>query len=82
MNLLTSWLDILHGTGSGKESSKLDWISEIKMEHLLPKPTEMNFDSGNLAATWRKWKQTMQLYVNAVMSGKTEEEKCATFIIG
>ena len=42
------------------------------MEHLLPKPTEKNFDSGNLAATWRNWKNTMQL-INAVMSGKTEE---------
>ena len=62
----------------------MDWISEIKMEHLLPKPTEMNFDSGNLAATWRKWKQTMQLYLNAVMSGKSEEQQYSTFffIIG
>ena len=38
------------------------------MEHLLPKTTEMNFDSGNLTATWRYWKQIMQLYLNAVMS--------------
>ena len=50
------------------------------MEHLLPKPTEMNFDCGNLAATWRKWKQTMQLYLNAVMSGKTEEQQYSTFL--
>ena len=50
------------------------------MEHLLLKPTEMNFDSGNLAATWRKWKQTMQLYLNEVMSGKTEEQQYSTFL--
>ena len=50
------------------------------MEHLLPKPTEMNFDSGNLPVTWRKWKQTMQLYLNAVMSGKTEEQQYSTFL--
>ena len=40
----------------------------------------MNFDSGNLAATWRKWKQTMQLYLNTVMSGKTEEQQYSTFL--
>ena len=62
----------------------MDWICEIKIEHLLPKQTEMNFDFGNLAATWRKWKQTMQLYLNAVMSGRTEEQQYSTsfFIIG
>ena len=32
-------------------------------------------DYGNLAGTLRKWKQTMQLYLNVVMSGKTEEEQ-------
>ena len=53
----------------------MDWICEIKIEHLLPKQTEMNFDFGNLAATWRKWKQTMQLYLNAVMSGRIEEQQ-------
>ena len=50
------------------------------MEHLLPKATEMNFDSGNLAATWRQWNQTMQLYLNTVMSRKTEEQQYSTFL--
>ena len=50
------------------------------MEHLLPQPTKMNFDPGNLAVTWTKWKQTMQLYLNAVMSGKTEEQQYSTFL--
>ena len=54
-------------------------MSEIKMEHLLPKPTEMNFDPGILAATWKKWKQTMQSYLNAVKSGKTEGQQYSTF---
>ena len=40
----------------------------------------MNFNSGNLSATWRKCKQTMQLYLNAVMSGKTEEQQYSTFL--
>ena len=40
----------------------------------------MNFDSGTLAATWRKWKQAVQLYLNAVMSRKTEELQYSTFL--
>ena len=40
----------------------------------------MNFDSGSLAATWRKWKQTMQFYLNAVMSGKAEDEQSSIFL--
>ena len=50
------------------------------MEHLLPKPTEMKFDFRNLAATWSKWKQTMPLYLNAVMSVKIEEQQYSTFL--
>ena len=50
------------------------------MEHLLPQPTKLNFDSGNLAVTWTTWKQTMQLHLNAVMSGKTEEQQYLTFL--
>ena len=34
----------------------------------------------NLAAMWRKWKQTMQLYLHVVMSGKTEEQQYSTFL--
>ena len=41
----------------------------------------MNFDSGNLAATWRKWKQTMQMYLNAVISGKTEEQQYSSLFV-
>ena len=40
----------------------------------------MNFDASNLADAWKKWKQTMQLYLNAVMKQKTEEEKYSVFL--
>ena len=50
------------------------------MEHLLPRPSEMDFDATNLAAAWKKWKQSMKLYLNAVMRTKTEEEKYSTFL--
>ena len=40
------------------------------MEDLLPRPTEIDFDGSNLADTWKKWKETMQLYLHAVMKQK------------
>ena len=51
------------------------------MEHLLPRPTEM--DASNLADAWKKWKRTMQLYLDAVMKQKTEgKHSMFLFIIG
>jgi hypothetical protein len=40
----------------------------------------MDFDSSNLAATWKRWKQTIKLYMNALMKSKIEEEKYSTFL--
>ena len=43
----------------------------------------MDFDSSNLADAWKKWKQTMQLYLNVVMKQKIEEKYSVfLFIIG
>ena len=33
----------------------------------------MNFAATNVAETWRKWRQSMQLYINATMAKKTQE---------
>ena len=43
--------------------------------NLLPKPREMDFNSSNLAASWKKWRQNMEFYLTAMMRGKAEEEK-------
>ena len=51
-----------------------------KVEHLLPKPREMDFNAPTLAATWKKWKQNMEFYLTAMMKGKTEEEKYSVFL--
>ena len=55
-----------------------------KMDNLLPKPREMDFNSSNLAATWKTWRQNMEFYLTAMMREKTEEEKCSVllFLIG
>ena len=57
-------------------------LAEIggKMENVLNKPCEMDFDSKNLSATWKKWRQTMMLFMEAVMRNKTEGEKYSTFL--
>ena len=40
----------------------------------------MDFHASNLADAWKKWKQTMQLYLNVVMKQKTKEEKSSVFL--
>ena len=50
------------------------------MDSLFARPEEMNFDAANLAATLRKWKQTMSLYLTAAMHGKSELERYSTFL--
>ena len=54
------------------------------MEQLLPRPTGTDFNTRNLANVRRKWKQTMQLHLTAVMSFKTKMGKYSVllFIIG
>ena len=50
------------------------------MEHLLPRPTEIDFDASNIADAWKRWKEIMQLYWNAFMKQKTEEEIYSVFL--
>ena len=50
------------------------------MDNLLPKPREMDFNSSNLAATWKKWRHNMEFHLTAMMRGKTEEEKHSVFL--
>ena len=50
------------------------------MDNLPPKPREMDFNSSNLAATWKRWRQNMEFYLTAMMRGKTVEEKYSVFL--
>ena len=52
------------------------------MENLKP-PGEMDFSTTgarDVAETWRKWKQTMELYLQLCLAKKSEKEKCSTFL--
>ena len=40
----------------------------------------MDFNSSNLTATWKKWRQDMESYLTAMMIGNTEEEKYNVFL--
>ena len=50
------------------------------MDNLLPKPRETDFNSSNLAVTWKKWRQNMEFYLTAMTRGKTEEGKYNVFL--
>ena len=50
------------------------------MNTSFPKSAEMNFDAANVSAEWRRWKQNMTLYIDAVMTGKTQKEKYSAFL--
>ncbi|XP_065942084.1 uncharacterized protein [Magallana gigas] len=51
------------------------------MEHIL-QPPELDFSTkdGNLPERWRKWEQTMKLYLTIAMNGRTDAEKCSAFL--
>jgi hypothetical protein len=41
----------------------------------LNQPPEMDFNSHHLAETWRRWKQTMQFYLDVALADKEDKEK-------
>ena len=53
------------------QKSRTAAAAEKIMEHLLRKPKEMDFDATILGTTWKKWKQIMKLYLQAVMKERS-----------
>lgn len=49
------------------------------MEHIRP-PPDFSTTDGNLPKRWRKWEQTMKLYLTIAMNGRTDAEKCSAFL--
>ena len=55
---------------------------DFEMEHIKP-PNEMDFstvDGTSVAEKWRRWRQTMELFIELSMSDKSEKEKCNAFL--
>jgi transposase InsO family protein len=51
------------------------------MDHIRPPPElDLTTSDGNLSERWRKWEQTMKLYLDIVMSDGEEKEKCSAFL--
>lgn len=51
------------------------------MEAIIPLPKPINFNAINLAEVWQKWRQSIELYLNAVMLPRSEEEKISCVLI-
>ena len=52
------------------------------MERFLRSPPEMNFsdlDQIDLAERWRRWRETLELYLRLNMADSDEEEQCDAF---
>ncbi|CAC5369075.1 unnamed protein product [Mytilus coruscus] len=55
------------------------------MEAHLKQPPVMNFSSdGNMAERWKKWRQTMELYLDVAMTEAEEKDTCKAllYVIG
>ena len=52
------------------------------MESFMKPPPEVNFSTNDqltLCERWRRWKETMKLYIGLNMSKSNEKEQCAAF---
>ena len=55
------------------------------MEAHLKQPPEMNFSRDeNMSERWKKWRQTMELYLDVAMSETEEKNRCKAllYVIG
>lgn len=56
-----------------------------RMDGHFKQPPEMDFShEDNLSEKWKRWKQTMNLYLEVAMGEKTEKEQCRAvlYVIG
>ena len=62
--------------------TQYDMVPEVgTMNSSTPLPSPIDFNVVNLADTWKKWRRNMQLYIDAVTSGKSEKEKYSMLIL-
>ena len=50
------------------------------MDFSLSKMSDMHFSEGNVASSWKKWKLSMRLFLDATIASKSEKEKYSTFL--
>jgi hypothetical protein len=42
---------------------------------------ELDFENGNIAENWKRWKQTMQLMLQGPLAEKDEKQQCGYFLL-
>ena len=46
----------------------------------LKPPAQLDFDATNLADSWKRWKQELELYMDLAMNGRDEATKAKLFL--
>ena len=46
----------------------------------LKPPAQLDFDATNLADSWKRWKQELELYMDLAMRGRDETSKVKIFL--
>ena len=66
------------GQQAGANAGTTDKITQLKP------PAQLDFDVTNLADSWKRWKQELELYMDLAMNGRDEatKEKLFLYLIG
>ena len=48
------------------------------MDNTKPEPLDLH--SSNLSEAWRRWSQTLNLYLDGPLSRKSDKAKCSYFL--
>ena len=43
--------------------------------------SERDFENGNIAENWKRWRQTMRLMLQGTLSKKDEKQQCGYFLL-
>jgi hypothetical protein len=62
------------GNLSGMPNTDSEKITRLK------RPMQLDFDAAGLASKWRRWKEEIELYMDLVMDGKSEQTKTKLFL--
>ena len=62
------------GQQAGTNAGTTDKITQLKP------PAQLDFDVTNLADSWKRWKQELELYMDLAMNGRDEATKAKLFL--
>ena len=62
------------GQQASANAGTTDRITQLKP------PAQLDFDAINLADSWKRWKQELELYMDLAMNGRDEVTKVKLFL--